>query len=152
MKLDRTKTFGVVCGRAGNGAKFTQHGLDFDLNDDCISKVAKDITAAKALIKNENAPPPAPPGPEPKPAIQAVRYAHSGNGKYDVYGTDGYLLADNITEDEAKKMVPTQVGGVNLAFLPLQELRSMLKNLGGKVVRKDTADSIIKKIKGNQTT
>lgn len=146
--LDRDKPFGTICGKVANNAKFTQFGLDFDADGKCLTKGPKDVTAANKLIEAAHAPTETV-APEPEVAldVQATHFVHSGAGKYDVFGTDGSVLADNITLEEAEKMVPSQIDGENLAFKQRSDLIARVNKLGGKVRRNDTSDTLIKKIR-----
>lgn len=148
LVLDRDQSFGTICGKVANNAKFTQFGLDFDADGNCITSEPKDVTAAEKLIEAAHNPPaPVEPEPEVPLDVPATRFAHSGAGKYDVFGSDGSVLADNITLEEAEAMVPSQVDGENLAFKQRSDLIARVNQLGGKVRRNDTSETLIGKIK-----
>ena len=146
--LDLDQPYGTICGGTSQGVKYTQFGLNFDKEGKCLTTAPTDLTAAETLIDAAHNPP-APVEVVAAPAldVQAVRFAHSGAGKYDVFGSDGSKLADNITKEEAEKMVPTQVGDENLLFKQRSDLIARVNKLGGKVERKDTSVTLIKKIK-----
>ena len=147
MELDKTQPYGTICGRVASGAKYTQFNLDFDKEGKLLTKSTKDVTAAKKLIDEANTSTPVVTKPEPALDVQAVRFVHSGAGKYDVFGTDGSLMHDNITLEEAQEIVPDQIDGENLAFLQRSILIAKVNGLGGKVKAKDTSAILIKKIK-----
>lgn len=149
IKLNKDEQHGIVCGRVMVGktaVKYEQHGLQFDADGKCLTKDPKTVAAAKKMIKDAGLPAPEPES-DPELDIQPVRFAHSGAGRYDVIGTDGSVLADNVSLEEAEEMVPTQVGGENLAFKSEEDLTAHLKLVGGKPTKKDTVDTLIKKIK-----
>lgn len=135
LKLDRSESFGTVCGNAGK-AKFSQHGLYFDADDNCITTEPESLNAAKVLIDH---------AANPEPDTQAVRYAHRGNGKYDAYNAAGEVVADNVELHEAAALVPRQFRD-DLGTKARSDLVVHINVLGGVVARGDTEADLIDKI------